>query len=396
MSTESEKAPVSGPEAPPPSADDAEVAESAPPAGTKSNGDNEAKAPAELPKEGAFVPPPPDFGGTAKVKGKKSKKKGPVEIAVRLKQVTKRFGTKTAVDGVSLEIKSGRVYGLIGPNGAGKTTTFSMMAGYLRPTEGDLQMLGFAPTRIDQLKSRVGVLPQDAVLPPTDRVGEFLLHMAKLQGIPSDKAKSMALAVLDEVGGRDFWGLKCGALSHGMAKRVALAQALLGEPEIVLLDEPTAGLDPRNAYEVRELIKQRRGTCTLIVSSHNLHELEEICDSAAVLDRGRVVAQGSIAHLTAASEEVRIKVAPARGAPPAKALPLDELRNLEVTKRVDFHDESSELVVTFERGSVDAETVIGHVLWVLLHHQVRISGVTKGRGLERRVMDLTDVHDDDD
>ena len=316
---------------------------------------------------------------------KKKKKKEPAEIAVRLTKVTKRFGAKTAVDDVTLKIKSGSVYGLIGPNGAGKTTTFSMLAGYLQPTNGEVEVLGFAPnTSVDELRGRLGVLPQDALLPALDKVGEFLVHMARLQNIPKDKAESQVRDVLAEIDGRDWWNLRCGALSHGMAKRVGIAQALLGEPDVVLLDEPTAGLDPKVAYEVRQLIKSRRGRCTLIVSSHNLQELEEICDGAAILDRGKVVAAGSISELTASSEEIHVKIA---GGPP---VPIEKIRELQVVKRVDFDDERRELVVYFERGQgVDAETVIGATLWVLLNHQVRISGVTKGRGLEQRVMEMT-------
>jgi ABC-2 type transport system ATP-binding protein len=319
-----------------------------------------------------------DAEGTVKTK----RKRKAAEIAVRLHKVTKNFGTKIAVDDVSLKIKSGSVYGLIGPNGAGKTTTFSMLAGYLKPSHGEVEMLGFAPTQVDELRSRVGVLPQDALLPAADKVGEFLVHMARLQNIPADKAESQAREVLVEVDGKDWWNQRCGSLSHGMAKRVALAQALLGEPDVVLLDEPTAGLDPRVAYEVRQLIKSRKGRCTLIVSSHNLQELEEICDGAAILDRGKLVASGTIGELTAASEEIHIKLGPG-------PVPVAQVRELAMVKRVEFDDERRELVVYFERGQTDAETVIGATLWVLLNHQARISGVVKGRGLEQRVMDLT-------
>ena len=325
---------------------------------------------------------------------KTKRKKKEVEVAVRLTKLTKRFGVKTAVDGVSLKIRAGSVYGLIGPNGAGKTTTFSMMAGFLRPTEGALEVLGYEPTQVDELRSRIGVLPQDALLPSADKVGEFLMHMAQLQDVPSDRVEDEAREVLAEVDGRDWWNVRCGALSHGMAKRVQLAQALLGDPEVVLLDEPTAGLDPRVAYEVRQLIKSRKGRCTLIVSSHNLQELEEICDAAAILDRGRVVAQGSMSELTAAGEEVHIKI----GKPPAGAayrsvmaiLPLDQLRAIPGVTTVDFDDEKELLSLYFERKTTDAETVIGASLWQLLQAQVRISGVTKGKGLEQRVMELTD------
>jgi ABC-2 type transport system ATP-binding protein len=316
--------------------------------------------------------------------GAKKRKKKPVEVAIRLTKVTKRFGPKTAVDGVTLKVRAGSVYGLIGPNGAGKTTTFSMMAGFLQPTEGVLEVLGYSPMQVDELRSRIGVLPQDALLPGNDKVGEFLMHMAQLQDIPASQCEESARGVLAEVDGRDWWNVKCGSLSHGMAKRVQLAQALIGDPEVVLLDEPTAGLDPRVAYEVRQLIKSRKGRCTLIVSSHNLQELEEICDGAAILDRGRVVASGSMSELTASSEEIRIKLSPGPS-------PVALVRDLPMVKRVEWDEERRELVVYFDRGQgVDAEQVIGAVLWVLLQNQARISAVSKGRGLEQRVMELTD------
>ena len=304
------------------------------------------------------------------------------KTAVRLTGVTKRFGAKVAVNDVSLKIDAGSVYGLIGPNGAGKTTTFSMLAGFLQPTTGVVEVLGHSPMDVDALRSRLGVLPQDALLPGSDKVGDFLVHMARLQDIASDHVMKAARDVLAEVDGRDWWNTRCGALSHGMAKRVQLAQALLGDPEVVLLDEPTAGLDPRVAYEVRQLIKTRKGRCTLIVSSHNLQELEEICDGAAILDRGKVVAAGTIAELTASSEEIRVQLAPG----PA---PVAAVRELPMVKRVDWDEAQRELVVYFERSSADAETVIGHVVSVLSQNQARISGISKGRGLEQRVMELT-------
>lgn len=305
------------------------------------------------------------------------------KIAVHVSNVTKRFGSVTAVDRVSLEIPAGSVVGLIGPNGAGKTTTFSMMAGFLKPTEGIIEVLGHAPSDVDALRSRLGVLPQDALLPSFDGVGDFLVHMGRLQGMTRADAESSSRKVLAEVGGSDWWAMRCGSLSHGMAKRVQLAQALLGDPEVVLLDEPTAGLDPRVAYEVRNLVKSRKGRCTLVVSSHNLQELEEICDEAAILDRGRLVASGTIGELTSAAEEIHVKLADG-------PVPTAIVRELPVVKRVAWDEERRDLVVYFDRGGVDAETVIGHVLWALLQNQARISGVTKGRRLEQRVMELTE------
>ncbi len=310
------------------------------------------------------------------------------DSAVRTRKLTKLFGATTAVDDLSFEVGAGSVFGLIGPNGAGKSTTFSMLAGYLRPSYGSVEMLGLAPTDVDALLGRVGVLPQDAVLPATDGVGDFLVHMARLQGMPAARARESAQRALDDVAGRDWWNERCGHLSHGMAKRVVLAQAFLGDPEVVLLDEPTAGLDPRVAWEIRQSILAKKGRCSIIISIHNLNELEEICDAAAVIDRGRLVASGSMAELTATHEEIRVKIAPVTGGV-GPAVPVASLRELGDVKTVDFDEDRLEIVVRFDRGRADAETIIGRVLKLLLDQQVRISGVTKGRGLEKRVMEIT-------
>jgi len=357
----------------------------------KSDG-KEAKSGAKEAKSEAGPPPSSEPEPTEAPKKKRRKKTA--EAAIKLRPIVKRFGAKIAVDDLSLEIPAGNVYGLIGPNGAGKTTSFSMMAGYLKPTEGYVEVLGYSPEHVDMLKAKLGVLPQDAILPANDFVGEFLVHMARLQGVPRDKAPTLAREALEEVDGREWWNLKCRALSHGMAKRVSLAQAFLGEPDVVLLDEPTEGLDPRIAYEVRQLVKGRKGRCTIVISSHNLHELEEVCDAAAILDRGKLVAHGTIAELTASSEEVHILISPPKGERSYReagaSLPMEDLRKIEGVSRVEYDGEAHEIGLYFERQQTDGETVIGAALWILLNAHVRIAGVTKGRGLEQRVMDLTD------
>ena len=303
--------------------------------------------------------------------------------AIDLKNVTRRFGAVTAVNDVTFTVPEGSVFGLIGPNGAGKTTTFSMLAGYLAPTSGEIYVLDRTPDAVEGLKGKVGVLPQDALLPAGERVGEFLVYLARLQGIAADKARAAAEQVLAEVEGRDWWNTRCNTLSHGMAKRVGLAQALLGDPRVVLLDEPTAGLDPRVAFEVRQLVKSRKGRCTLVISSHNLQELEEICDHAAILDHGQLITVGTMGELTASSSEVRFELA--RGPVPEEAL-----RAVEGVKTVAWNKAERELVVTFDRAVCDAEEMIRRGTFVLYKNDARISGVNKGRGLEQRVMELTE------
>ena len=303
--------------------------------------------------------------------------------AIDLKGVVKKFGAVTAVNDVTFEVPMGSVFGLIGPNGAGKTTTFSMLAGYLTPTSGEIYILDRSPDAVAELKGKVGVLPQDALLPANELVGNFLVYLARLQGMDAPAAQRAAEQVLADVGGADWWRTRCGALSHGMAKRVGLAAALLGDPQVVLLDEPTAGLDPRVAYEVRQLVKSRRGRCTLVISSHNLQELEEVCDHAAILDRGQLITAGTMSELTAESSEVRFELG--RG-----PVPEDAVRTIEGVKTVEWNKGSRELVVTFDRAACDAEEMIRRGTYILYQNNARISGISKGRGLEQRVMELTE------
>ena len=336
----------------------------------------EAPAAKEIPEASAEKAP------ADRPKKKKSSKAGR-PAAIDLKGLSKSFGSVKAVDDVTFEVPEGSVFGLIGPNGAGKTTTFSMLAGYLAPTNGEVYVLDHWPDAVDFLKGKLGILPQDALLPANEKVGEFMMFLARLQGIDAGRARKAVGSVLEEVEGTQWWNIKCGALSHGMAKRIGLAQALLGDPEVVLLDEPTAGLDPRVAYGVRQIVKSRKGRCTLVISSHNLQELEEICDHAAIMDHGHLVLTGTMNELTASSEEIRVELG--RG-----PIPEDLVRAIEGVKTVAFDRSSRELCVNFDRRVADAEEMIRRVLWVLLQNNARISGVSKGRGLEQRVMELTE------
>jgi ABC-2 type transport system ATP-binding protein len=231
-------------------------------------------------------------------------------------------------------------------------------------------------------KQLIGIVSQTNTLDRQLTVWENLYFHGRLFGISAAESRRIADELLEQFQLSHWASASVYALSGGMAQRLMVARSIFHRPAVLFLDEPTAGLDPRVAYEVRQLIKTRKGRCTLIVSSHNLQELEEICDGAAILDRGKVVASGSISELTAASEEVHVRL----GAGP---VPIAVVRELPMVKRVEWDDEKRELVVYFDRGSVDAETVIGQVLWALLQNQARISGVSKGRGLEQRVMELT-------
>ena len=218
--------------------------------------------------------------------------------------MTKRYGRTRALDGLDLVLEAGAPIALVGPNGAGKTTLLSLLAGFVRPSGGTVEVLGERPGSA-ALGGRVGALPQDALFDPRLSVGHQLRVLAELQGFDRRAARTEASRVLGAVGLDDVERRRPTALSHGMRKRVALAQALIGEPVLVLLDEPTAGIDPENARAIRELIlergrpdaspaaggrERRRGT-TFVVSSHNLDELERLCGTVVQLERGALVRQ---------------------------------------------------------------------------------------------------------
>ncbi|MBZ4400990.1 ABC transporter ATP-binding protein [Myxococcus faecalis] len=299
------------------------------------------------------------------------------ELAIELFGITKRFGPKVAVNNVSFSVPRGAVYGLIGPNGAGKTTTFSMMCGYLYPSEGTLKVMDVDPTTPGALKGRLGALPQDAVLPPGWEVGALLMYWAKLSDL--DAPEREAREALEKVGLLEAWNVQTQALSHGMAKRTAMAQALMGQPPLVLLDEPTAGLDPRIAAQVRQVIKDMKGRQTVVVSSHNLQELEELCDAAAILDKGTLAQDGSMSELTGQGAEFRVQIARGTVIPPEIAtLP-------HVT---DARLEGEHVLVVRFGGQVPPEEVISRVVAHLLQSGVLILGVSRGRRLEDRVLQL--------
>jgi ABC-2 type transport system ATP-binding protein len=302
-----------------------------------------------------------------------------VDAALSFDTVTKRYGSTVALDRVTFQVRPGSCHGLVGPNGAGKTTTFGLAAGFLRPGTGTIRVLGRNPHDRGAHRPRLGVLPQDADLPGYLDVGTLLTTWAKLSG--EARPEAAARIALERVQLPDAWDASPRALSHGVAKRVALAQALLGEPALLLLDEPTAGLDPRAAAEVRSLLSGLRGQRTVIISSHNLAELERLCDAVTVLDHGKVVQDGTMAEVTRRAAEFSLQIS--RG-----DVPLPELRALAGVARVDLSP-SGQLAVRLAPDAPPAEDVIAAVLEVLLARGVRISALTQGSSLEQRVLDVT-------
>ncbi len=195
------------------------------------------------------------------------------------------YAAKPALNKVSFTVEKGEPIGLVGPNGAGKTTLFSLLCGFLPVTSGTLRIFGHSPATAP-LSGMMSALPQDARLDPVFTVGEQLCFYARLQGFSKKQAAIETRRVLEAVALEDSFQEKPESLSHGMAKRVAIAQAIIGNPELVLLDEPTAGLDPINTRNIRSIITGLSPTTTFIISSHDLTELGRLCQQILLLDDG--------------------------------------------------------------------------------------------------------------
>jgi len=227
--------------------------------------------------------------------------------AISISGITKKFGQQKALDNVSFDIPAGSVFGLVGPNGAGKTTLFSIIASFLRATSGTVKVLGVDVGNLGELRGRLSILPQDALFQANVAAREQLEFLCRLSGMDPAKAKSETDRVLELVGLTDVAKKNARALSHGMSKRLGIAQAFLGQPEVVILDEPTAGLDPVNANGVRTLVRdiKKNATATMIISSHNLAEIQELCAAVAIIDKGVLKECRTMSELTQTKGVVR-------------------------------------------------------------------------------------------
>jgi ABC-2 type transport system ATP-binding protein len=206
---------------------------------------------------------------------------------IEVENLSKSFNEHLALDNVSFSLEKGEPIALVGPNGAGKTTLFSILCGYLSPSSGSVKVAGFNAGH-SSLFGRLAALPQDAQFDPRFTIAHQLTFYAQLQGFSRKNAKKEAVRTLELVGLADTSTAKPDELSHGMRKRVSIAQTLIGTPEIVMLDEATAGLDPINAREVRELVSTLSSDITFILSSHDLSELERLCSQVLYLEKGKL------------------------------------------------------------------------------------------------------------
>jgi ABC-2 type transport system ATP-binding protein len=219
---------------------------------------------------------------------------------IEVSHVTKRFGPLTAIEDLCFTVAEGEIVAFLGPNGAGKTTTMRILTGFIPPTEGTVRIAGFdcqdSPLEV---KKRIGYLPEHPPLYLELTVQEYLVFVGKLKGVPADTLKKKMVQVLGETGLADVQHRVLGNLSRGYRQRVGLAQALLHDPPVLILDEPTVGLDPNQIIEIRDLIKGLAGSHTIILSTHILPEATALCQRVIIIHQGHIAAVDTPAQLGA-------------------------------------------------------------------------------------------------
>lgn len=277
---------------------------------------------------------------------------------IEISHLTKKYGTHVAVDDLNLTIEPGRIYGFLGPNGAGKSTTMNMLTGYLGATEGIIKINGFdILAQPEDAKKCIGYLPELPPLYMDMTVEEYLLFAAELKKIPKEKRKPYVEDAMATTKITDMRGRLIKNLSKGYRQRVGLAQAVLGYPEVIILDEPTVGLDPKQIIEIRDLIQSLGKKHTVILSSHILSEVRAVCDYIFIISHGKLVASeeteelvermsgGQVIELKLKAEEEKVKEVFADAehitAVETKELPEDGVTEVTVTaeKNKDVREE---------------------------------------------------------
>jgi ABC-type multidrug transport system ATPase subunit len=313
---------------------------------------------------------------------------------VSIKGISKRFGRVQALDGVTFQVPAYAIFGLLGPNGAGKTTLFSIVADFLKADKGSVEILGHDTRHISRLQGRLTILPQDAQFQRNVPILDQLAFFRLLAGSTRAQARDEVMHCLDLVGLESMAKRRVGSLSHGMIKRLGIAQAFLGHPEVILLDEPTAGLDPANARQIRDLIKALQERTTILVSSHNLAEIQELCDHVAIMDHGKVVLTGRVDEITRANREFYLGLS--RPLMPHERAQLQAIPGVKQLIK-EPQSAASQLRPTHEylvaldlsQNDLDQDSVMNALLKCILDMGHTIRKLTEGRSLETQFLEVT-------
>jgi len=218
---------------------------------------------------------------------------------IQVEGLTKRYARNVAVDHVSFSVAKGQIVGFLGPNGAGKTTTMRMLTCFMPPSEGTATIAGFDVIKQPlEVKKRIGYLPETPPVYPDMEVGEYLQFVARLKGVPEKEVLRRSEEAAARCFVKDMWSRLIGKLSKGYRQRVGLAQAIIHNPDVLILDEPTSGFDPKQILETRDLIKSLAGDHTIVLSTHILQEVKAMCESLVIINKGRIATSGTMEDLT--------------------------------------------------------------------------------------------------
>ena len=296
-------------------------------------------------------------------------------VSVRTRDLVKRYGSHRALDGFSLSVPEGSIMGLVGANGAGKTTWMLAVAGLLRLSSGEVDILGAGPFDVSCHAGRVTVLPQDAELPPELSPTELLVSFGRLQGLSKAMAAKAAAAALEAVNLAGRAKSAMYTLSHGMRKRVMVAQCFVGKPELVLLDEPLNGLDPIEADRLRRFISSQRGKRTIVISSHQLGDIEQVCTHVTFVESGRVVRSDTLRAVTQTDEQASYVLS--REPPDMAAI------SAAVPGAAFSWDQATLTLTCSFPESAGGAAAVNRILLPLLLAQADVVSVTAGVSLER-------------
>ena len=314
--------------------------------------------------------------------------------ALSIQGISKNFGAVEALRKVTFDVPRNSIFGVLGPNGAGKTTLFSVLAGFITYDEGSFTILGCASP--EEVKGRVGILPQDALFQSNVPIIYQLRFFLRLQGWPDYEADEEIRRVMEIVGLDSVLYREAATLSHGMYKRLALAQAFLGSPELVILDEPTSGLDWKSAKRIRRTIRELKKDATVLVSSHNMTEMKELCDSVAVLEKGILKAVGPVEEVTGGSYVITVELnRPLSGEEAEECAAAVPAGNFVKTGDAEYK-------LILEGGTVEAdapraeaeetsERAVAELQKVLIARGLVIKGIREENMLEELYLSLTDT-----
>jgi ABC-2 type transport system ATP-binding protein len=263
---------------------------------------------------------------------------------IQINNLTKRYGMQNAVDDISFEVKTGEIIGFLGPNGAGKTTTMKIITNFISASQGEVLIGGKTMSEdAEELKKHIGYLPENNPLYDDVAIIDYLKFVAELQGIPSHKTPERIKQIIKKVGLNDEKHKKIMELSKGYKQRVGLAQALIHDPEILILDEPTTGLDPNQIIEIRKLIRELGKEKTVILSTHILPEVEAIADRILIINKGKIVANGTAKSLRNQAQSNEVIKLGIEGGEINKIF--EAVSNLDTVAMVDFANRENKVIM---------------------------------------------------